>query len=397
MAETADVVVVGLGAVGSAAIHRLAKAGAKAVGIDRFRPPHTMGSTHGESRITRLAVGEGSSYAPLVRRSHEIWRELEAETGEALFLQTGGLILGPRSGAANHHGKDDFVRRTIQVAKEAGIPHEVLDAADIHARFPQFGLTGDELAVFEPSAGVVFPERAVAMQLGLAERLGATLHLNERVTGMRQAGDGVEVTTDRRTLHAGRVVLTAGPWLPELAGGRVAELAQVHRQTLHWFGVEDPTAYAPGRFPVFIWMHGDHEEDYFYGFPVLPGSSMLKVASERYGAPVAPDQSDRVVRPEESAEIFRRHVAGRLRGVLPRCGHAAACLYTVTPDAGFIVDALPDHPGVLAASACSGHGFKHSAALGEMLARRAVASSSSDEANAFCLRRYEPPALAGAA
>ena len=119
MAEVADVVVVGLGAVGSAVLHRLARSGVKAVGIDRYRPPHAFGSTHGESRITRLAVGEGSAYAPLVRRSHEIWRELEAETGESLFLQTGGLILGPRSGAANHHGKDDFVRRTIRVATDA--------------------------------------------------------------------------------------------------------------------------------------------------------------------------------------------------------------------------------------------------------------------------------------
>ena len=389
MAEVADVVVVGLGAVGSAVLHRLARSGVKAVGIDRYRPPHAFGSTHGESRITRLAVGEGSAYAPLVRRSHEIWRELEAETGESLFLQTGGLILGPRSGAANHHGKDDFVRRTIRLATDAAIPHEVLDAAGISARFPQFTLTGDELGVYEPSAGVVFPERAVAVQLSLAERFGATLHLEEPVTGMQTAGGGVSVVTNRRTIHAGRVVLCAGPWLPGLAGGRLADLARVHRQTLHWFGVQDPAAFVPGRFPVFIWMHGDHEEDYFYGFPVLPGSSMVKVASERYGAPIDPDRVDRTVTPLESAEIFRRHVAGRLAGVLPDCGRAAACLYTVTPDAGFIVDALPDRPGVLAASACSGHGFKHSAAIGEMLARRVIASSPLDDDSAFALNRYD--------
>ena len=390
MAETADVVVVGLGAVGSAALHRLARAGVKAVGIDRYRPPHAFGATHGESRITRLAVGEGSAYAPLVRRSHEIWRELEAETGESLFLQTGGLILGPRSGAANHHGKDDFVRRTIQVAAKAGIPHDVLDAGEIRARFPQFTLTGDELAVHEPSAGVVFPERAVAVQLRLAEQLGATLHLDERVTAMHTAGAGVTVVTNRRTLHAGRVILSAGPWLPELAGGRLAELARVHRQTLHWFGVDDPAAYAPGRFPVFIWMHGDHPEEYFYGFPILPGSVMVKVASERYGEPITPDKADRTVTAAESAEVFHRHVRGRLAGVLPECGRAAACLYTVTPDAGFIVDTLPDHPGVLVACACSGHGFKHSAALGETLARRSLADPV-DEANAFRLGRYDTP------
>ena len=389
MAETADVVVVGLGAVGSAALHRLARAGVKAVGIDRYRPPHSLGSTHGESRITRLAVGEGSDYVPLVRRSHEIWRELEADSGETLFLQTGGLILGPQDGAANHHGKGNFVRRTIGVLRDAGIAHEVLDASGIRARFPQFTLAGNEFGVFEPTAGVVFPERAVSVQLRLAEALGATLLLEERVSAFRTRGSGVEVTTDRRVIHAARVVLTAGPWLPELAGGRLAEMVRVYRQTLHWFDAADPAQYAPGRFPVFIWMHGDTEEDYFYGFPVLPGTATVKVASERYGEATSPDRVRREVLPGESGEIFSRHVAGRLAGVLPGCRQAASCLYTVTPDAGFIVDAVPGHPGVLAASACSGHGFKHSPAVGELLARRAVADDDTADAGAFGLARYQ--------
>jgi len=377
MAETADIIVVGLGAVGSAVLHRLALQGVRATGIDRFHPPHDRGSTHGESRITRLAVGEGPAYAPLVRRSHEIWRELEAESGETLFLQTGGLIMGPREGAAKHHGKDDFVRRTVAVAREHAIPHEMLDAAGVAARFPQFGVRGDELGFYEPSAGLVFPERCVAVQLRLACMHGALVHLGEKVRTIRQMGEGVEVATDQRVLHAARVVLTAGPWTPGLAGGRIAGLARVHRQTLHWFTAEDPAAYAPGRFPVFIWMHGDSEEDYFYGFPALPGTGTVKVASERYATSVDPDTVDRIVSNVESAEIFVRHVAGRLHGVGPECVRAAACMYTVTPDAGFIVDALPDCRGVLVASACSGHGFKHSAALGEMLAARAVATAPS--------------------
>ena len=173
MAETADIVVVGLGAVGSAALYRLALSGIRAIGIDRFHPPHDMGSSHGESRITRLAVGEGSAYAPLVRRSHDIWRELEAASGETLFLQTGGLIIGPSEGRASHHGKDDFVRRTIAVATEYAIPHEVLGADAIAERYPQFRLRGDEMACFEPSAGLVFPERCIALQLRLATAAGA--------------------------------------------------------------------------------------------------------------------------------------------------------------------------------------------------------------------------------
>ena len=372
MAETADIVVIGLGAVGSATLHRLALAGLRAVGIDRFHPPHDQGSSHGETRISRLAVGEGAAYVPLVRRSHEIWRELEAETGESLFRQCGGLIMGTRDGTALHHGKDDFVRRSIAIARDAGIAHMALDAAGIAARFPQFVLRGDELGYFEPEAGMVFPERCIAAQLALAVRSGAALHLGETVHAIRQEAGSVVVTTDRRVLHAARAVLAAGPWLPGLAGGRVGDLARVYRQTLHWFAVDDPAAYAPERFPVFIWMHGAGQEDYLYGFPNLPGSAGIKLATERYAAAIDPDTIDRIVTEAESADVFARHVAGRLHGVAPHCLRASACLYTVTPDAGFLVDTLPGHPGVLVASACSGHGFKHSAGLGEMLAGLAI-------------------------
>ena len=387
MAETADVVVVGLGAVGSAALHRLAGAGARAVGIDRFHPPHDQGSSHGESRITRLAVGEGAAYAPLVRRSHEIWRELEAASGESLLLQTGGLVMGPREGGASHHGKDDFVRRTIAVATQHAIPHEVLDATAIASRFPQFELQGDEIACFEPSAGLVFPERCIATQLRLATGLGAQVYGGERVTSVVETSAGVAVHTDRRVLHAARVILTAGPWLPDLAGGRLREVASVYRQTLHWFAVHDPAEYAPGRFPVFIWMHGASETDYFYGFPVLPGTRSVKVATEQYAEAVDPDTVDRAVPAAESAEVFQQHVAGRLRRVTADVQRSAACLYTVTPDRGFIIDALPGRSGVLMASACSGHGFKHSAAVGELLASQAIAASSA-RAEPFRLDRY---------
>ncbi len=387
MVERADVVVVGLGAVGSAALYRLALSGVRVVGIDKFHPPHDQGSSHGESRITRLAVGEGSAYAPLVRRSHEIWRELEVASGESLFLQTGGLIMGSRAGGASHHGKDDFVRRTAAVAAENAIPHEVLDADEIARRFPQFQLRGDEIACFEPSAGLVFPERCIELQLRLAARLGAAIHFGETVTAVVDDVNGVEVRTDQRVIHAAKVILTAGPWLPELAGGRLREVASVYRQTLHWFTARDPADYAPGRFPVFIWMHGSTDTDYFYGFPALPGTSTVKVATEQYSDTVDPHTVNRTVPRSESDDLFNKHVAGRLRHVTADVQRSAACLYTVTPDQGFVIDWLPGRSHVLAASACSGHGFKHSAAVGEMLAARAVGTSYAD-AGPFGLVRY---------
>lgn len=382
----ADVAVIGLGAVGSAVLYQLALRGVRAVGFDRYRPPHTLGSSHGETRLSRLLVGEGDAYVPLVRRSHAIWRELEAESGEHLFQTTGGLIIGPQEGRAEHHGKRDFMRRTAGVADRTGVGYELLDTDAITRRFPQFQLRGDELGLFEPTAGMLFPERCVATQLRLAERLGAAIHVDDPVDMVEETGGGCMVTTRAgRRVAAARAVLTAGPWMPRVASPAIRRLANVYRQTLHWFAPEDPGAYMPGRCPVFIWMHGVGPEDYFYGFPTAPDGAGVKVASERYATPTDPDEVDRTVTPAETAAIFARHVAGRLRGVTTNCLGASACLYTVTPDAGFVVD----DARIVSVSACSGHGFKHSAALGEAIAQLVTTGSSDIDLAPFALGRFE--------
>ena len=318
-----DTVVIGLGAVGSACLYQLAKRGQRVLGLDRYVPPHTYGSSHGETRITRQAIGEGEAYVPLVTRSHELWREIEAETGTELLVQCGALILAGREGAANHHGKGDFVRRTIAAAEQFGIRHEVLDAAEVSARYPQFGLTGAEIGYFEPGGGFVRPERCIAAQLSLARRDGAEVMLGTVVAGITPDGsDAATVTTAAGSrFTAARVGLVGQP---------VGRHLRVCRQVLHWFGADDEAAYAPERFPVFIWMHGDRREDYLYGFPVPAGSTGVKVATEQYEETVAdPDLLRRAVSPGEQEAIVRVHVhrdAGfRLRrglaaGEWPRAG-----------------------------------------------------------------------------
>ncbi len=389
---TADVAVVGLGVVGGAVLMQLARAGISVIGLDRFAPPHTMGSSHGETRITRLAVGEGDAYAPLALRSHEIWRDLERVTGQALLQQTGGLVMAPRHGAAQHHGKDDFVQRSAAAARRFSIPHEMLDAAEIGRRFPQFGLRGDEVGYFEPEAGMLFPERCVATQLRQAELHGAVIATNEAVLDIRPTAGGVELVTSARCVSAERIVVAAGAWLPRLLGGAFLTAARPYRQVLHWFPVDDPAAFAPGRFPIFIWMHGDRSEDYIYGFPTA-GTPEVKVATEQYGEDCeSPDTMARTVSEAESEAMYRTHVRGRLPGLGERPGRSAACVYTVTPDAGFIVDTVPGLPQVLAVSACSGHGFKHAAGLGEAIARTLIPGAPPGiPLDAFALRR-----LAGA-
>lgn len=370
-----DTIVVGLGAVGSACLYQLAKRGQRVLGIDRYAPPHAWGSSHGETRITRQAIGEGGAYVPLVKRSHEIWQEIEAETGTELLVQCGALILAGREGAANHHGKGDFVRRTIAAAEQFGIPHEVLDAAEVGARYPQLGLTGGEIGYFEPGGGFVRPERCIAAQLGLARRHGAELLLGTAVACYQADGPGATAITTAggRRFTAAQVVVAAGPWTGGMVGGAMGRHMQVCRQVLHWYGAEDEAAYAPGRCPVFIWMHGDAQEDYLYGFPIPSGSKGVKVATEQYGEVTEdPDLLCRDVLATEAEAMFRDHVAGRLRGVRPGALRSSACMYTVTPDSGFLVDRLPSDGRILVASACSGRGFKHSAGLGEAVAQGVV-------------------------
>jgi sarcosine oxidase len=389
LAETADTIVIGLGAMGSAALYQLAKRGQKVIGIDRFTPPHDRGSSHGETRITRQAVGEGGQYVPIVLRSHEIWREIEAETRETLFLSCGTLVLSPRVDAAAHHGKDNFLARTLECARNFGIPHDEIKPDEIAARFPQIRLRGDEIGYFEPGGGLLFPERCIATQIRLAEAHGAQIRTSERVVKCESFSANARVTTERATYEAENVVMAAGGWIRGLAGKPLEALA-LQRQTLHWFQSDCPEQYRSDRFSVFIWIHGPEPEDLFYGFPTPPGGEGVKVATET-SLPMSgePDDIDRTVHAWESEQMFKRHLAGRFHGLGPTRLRATACLYTVTPDSDFVIDRHPEQPRVLLVSACSGHGFKHSAAIGEAAAAAVTGENGPSILSAFRLSRLQ--------
>jgi sarcosine oxidase len=382
VAAAYDVAVVGLGAMGSAAVYHLARSGARVLGIDRFAPPHPLGSTHGDTRITRLALGEGAEYVPLAVRSHELWREIEALTGETLLTVTGGVVVSV-PGGGGQHGAEDFLATTVATARAHGLPHEVLDAAALAERLPPFALRGDERGMWEASAGFVRPERAVAAQLRLAREHGAELRTGERVLAV----GGRRVVTGAGAVDAGTVIVAAGPWLaelrPELAGAFT-----VSRQVLHWFALE-PGTFADHRdLPVFIWITGDGAEEFFYGFPAIDGPhGGLKVASEQFGVTTSPDACRRDVPAGESRAMHARYVAGRLPGLRPEAVKAVACLYTTTGDSGFAIDAHPDDEDLLVLSACSGHGFKHSAAIGEAVAQLALTGRSTIDLAPFGLGR----------
>lgn len=368
--SVADVVVVGLGAFGSAIAYHLAAAGAQVIGIDRFHPPHEHGSSHGATRITRLAIGEGDEYVPIVRRSHELWRALEDQYGVTLMIQTGGLVLASAaSDRLLYHGQAGFFEQTVGAAERFGIPHERLDAAEIRHRFPAFMPTDDERGYWEPDAGILMPERCVEAQLQAASRHFAELRYDTLVQAVESGPDlrTVTVITESGRIAAAHVVIATGPWLPSMLPHAQRARFAVQRQVLHWFETDSPELFAIGRCPVFIWMHGAAGAA-FYGFPKADEHDGVKIATEQVEHATTPESVERAVTTAETSRTYGAHVLGRLRGVQPRSVHDATCLYTTTADGRFVIDRHPEFANVTMVSACSGHGFKHSAAVGEAVA-----------------------------
>lgn len=363
-----DILVIGLGAMGSATLLHLAGRGARVVGLDRHSPPHALGSTHGETRITRLAVGEGADFVPLVQRSHQLWRALEGRTGADLYRACGGLILARRGHSSAMHGQSHFFERTLALAQQFGIAHEQLDATAIAQRYPQFALQGDELGYFEPAAGYLRPEACVHAALSEAERLGAEIRRGCTVKRLERHTDGWQLETDTACYRPGQIIVCAGPWLPQLLGPQLPPL-RVTRQVLYWYEDTQGLGYDEANFPIFIWNWGSAADEVYYGFPDLGGG--VKVATEDSQVLTTPDQVERSVAQAEIEHMYAHHVCGRLRGLGPRCLRTATCLYTEATGARFLIDRL-GATGPIVVSACSGHGFKHSAAIGEAVADWAI-------------------------
>lgn len=383
-----ETIVLGLGAMGSATVCQLARKGNAVVGIDQFTPPHAHGSTHGDTRITRLAIGEGEQYTPLAQRSHQLWRELEQETGSALLTATGCLVISSRAKTSQTH-VENFFANTLAAARRYDIAHEVLEAGEIRTRFPQFKVADDEVGYLERDGGFVRPEACVRAQLAVAERLGATLRMQEKVTGFAASLGGVTVSTDRGSYVADKLVVAAGPWLPGLVEPKLARYFQVYRQLMFWFDVGRPVdAIVAASSPVFIWELQGRKQA-IYGFPAVDGpGGGVKIATEQYDCITTAATVVQTVAEDEKRAMFEDYVAPYVLGVSDRCLKALSCLYTVTPDFGFVIDHHPDSDRVILASPCSGHGFKHSPAIGEAVSELVVDGAAHLDLGAFSLRRF---------
>jgi sarcosine oxidase len=381
-----DVIIVGLGAMGSATAWHLARRGVKVLGLDRFAVPHPHGSSHGHSRMIRLAYYEHSNYVPLLRRAYQNWADIEQDSGTKLLYQTGGLYMGRPTGG--------LVYGSIQAGWLYGLEIEVLSSAEVRRRFPVFRLPDDWLAVFEPAAGFLLPENVIQAYTTRARAHGATIRTEEPILHWEATGSSVKVRTAAGEYHADRLILTAGAWTGQLLP-MLAPHLQVTRQVLGWVSPADREPFALGRLPVWAIDRPDGSLD--YGFPIRPRMSGdsdpepdgLKLAHHGPGRPASPDTVDRTTTADDEADF--RHAIEFIPSLQSATTLAMkTCLYTNSPDHHFIIDRHPAHENVHFAAGFSGHGFKFASVIGEILADLAQNSGTTLPARFLGLSRLSP-------
>lgn len=356
MTASYDVIVIGVGGMGSATAYELAKRGQRVLGLEQFDIPNDQGSSHGVNRIIRLAYYEHPSYVPLLRRSYELWSEIEEFANEKLLFTTGSIDTDAENG--------EVFQGSLESCQVHGIRHEILTAHETNQRFPGYQLPKGHFSLFQPDGGFLLSERSIVAYANAAIANGAEIHAREAVLGWEVTGSGtVSVSTNRGKYEAGSLAITAGAWseklIPQISGNAVPE-----RQVLAWLQPEDPDLFSPARFPVFNAMF---EEGRYYGFPIygIPGFKIGRY--HHLDEQVDADNVQREVTREDE-EILRSAAARYFPLANGNVMSMKTCMFTNSPDEHFIIGALPGVPQVSIAAGFSGHGFKFCSVVGEIMA-----------------------------
>lgn len=371
-----DVIVVGVGGMGAAACWQLAHRGQRVLGLERFDIPHAQGSSHGVTRIIRLAYYEDPAYVPLLQRAFALWREASEAAGETLLITTGSLDAGPAD--------SDVVQGSLKSCRQHGLTHAVLTGAEVNARHPGYRLPDDFAAVYQPDGGIVLSERAIVAHATMAMAAGAEIHAREQVLDWNPiAGGGVRVTTTRGSYEAGRLVLSPGAWIGDMVPA-LKTIAVPERQVLGWFQPAHPERFMPDAFPVLNLLDG---EDRYYLLPIhgVPG---LKIGLYHHlGERGHPDTLSREVTDMDEA-VLRRCIARYFPDADGPLMTLKSCMFTNTPDEHFIIDTLAEQPEVVVVSPCSGHGYKFASVIGEIIADLATTGTSRFDLSMFGLARF---------
>jgi sarcosine oxidase len=375
MPHNYDVIVLGCGGMGSAALAELAQRGVRVLGLEQFPLGHDLGSSHGETRIIRLAYYEHPDYVPLLRRAFERWYELEQDVGEQLLTETGMLSMGEPS--------SELITGIQHAAAEHSLQLEKYSPAEVCKRWPQWKLPESYVGVFENVAGYLRVERCVRAQLKVAETHGAQIIAEEPVVSWQADTNSVTVRTVRETYHAAKLVIAGGAWNPELLGSLNLPLT-VARMVPCWFEVPDPRQFTRQRFPCFIHTSPAGE---FYGFPQIDGQG-LKLAPHHNTNEVSSSAEIDRTTSERDEEPLRSFASKWLTVQLGRCLKRSVCMYTLTPDRHFVIDRHPQHDNVVFAAGFSGHGFKFASVVGEILADLAINGTTTLPIKMFRASRF---------
>jgi len=371
-----DAIVIGLGGMGSASAFHLARRGSRVLGLEQYEPLHELGSSHGLTRIIRLAYHEDPAYVPLLRRAYELWHELEAIAGEQLLVTTGSLEGGPEDGAT-------FLG-ALHAARLHDLPHEELDADELKRRYPAYvGVAPSTRMVYQPDGGFLLAERTMQAHIDGAVAAGADLHFREPIVAWEPTGDGVRVTTDRASYVADRLVICAGAWARKVVP-RLSSLAVPERQVLAWLRPLRPELFLPDRFPVFLL---DVAEGSFYGFPLHDGHGFKFGWYHHFREPIDPDDPDRTVRADDEAAL-RAFATRYLPDAAGPTEMLKACIFTNSPDEHFLIGRLADAPQVSVAAGFSGHGYKFCSVVGEIMAGLAIDGGTAHDIGLFRVDRF---------
>lgn len=372
-----DVIVVGLGAMGSSCVDHLSRRGLSVLGLDQFDPPHDQGSSYGQTRMIREAYFEHPAYVPIVQRAYELWDELESDYGQQLFLQTGALMIGPPDGV--------LVQGSETSARQHGLPYEKLSAQAVKECYPAFHLPNEMTAIFESRAGLLFLEDCIRAHLQRAKKHQAALQVNETLLDWQVEGGTAQVETNQGTYAAKRLLFTAGAWIGQLMSGLDLPL-QIERQLQLWFEPKNPEQFHHKNFPGYMIEDAD-SPPYLYGFPMIEDSK-IKTALH-HGGQLSRDVAGihRELQPED-VEAVRQRIEKYLPDANGALVESVVCLYTNTPDEHFLLDFHPNHPEVLIASPCSGHGFKFASVIGEIVADLLTGQPPKFDLNLFRINRF---------
>jgi sarcosine oxidase len=376
MSNHYDVIVVGVGSMGSSTVYQLARRGLKVLGLEQFDVPHTRGAGHGFSRVIRLAYFEHPDYVPLLRRAYQNWREIEKTACASILNITGGVYMGKP--------KSDLIKGSLRAQKQYRIEHEELSHSDLGQRYPMFRLPRSYIGMYENAVGYVVPEQAISSYCIEALRRGATIHGHEPVLSWNSTNGSVTVTTARETYTADKLVFTGGAWSNRLIGELGIPLT-VTRQVLGWVWPKKPENFKLGQFPVWMIDHGTGGQH--YGFPMVKEVPGFKIAYHSTGSPTDPDKVNRDPQPGDE-ETFRPLLQNMIPDANGPTLAIRTCLYTNSPDGHFIIDKHPRHDNVMIACGFSGHGFKFVSVIGEVMADLAEHGSTTLPVGFLGLSRF---------